>query len=59
MGDAFTVLSYDEERYRTDIPNIGTNPIRASDTIDFRPRVPVYDPSSAQMLSFPPYIKNI
>ena len=52
VGDAFTVLSYDEERYRTDIPNIGTNPIRASDTIDFRPRVPVYDPSSAQVSPF-------
>ena len=28
-GDAFTVLSYDQERFRTDIPTIGTDPIRA------------------------------
>jgi len=51
-GDAFTVLSYDQERFRTDIPTIGINPIRASDTIDFRPRVPVYDPSTATVSPF-------
>jgi len=45
-GDAFTVLSYDAERYKSDIPTIftpnsvnGFSIIRASDTIDFRPRV--------------------
>jgi len=45
-GDAFTVLSYDAERYKTDIPTIynpnstsAFNIVRASDTIDFRPRV--------------------
>jgi len=45
-GDAFTVLSYDGERYKSDIPTIftpnsvsGFSIIRASDTIDFRPRV--------------------
>ncbi len=45
-GDAFTVLSYGSERYKNDIPTI-YNPnsvneysiTRASDTIDFRPRV--------------------
>ena len=51
-GDAFTVLSYDQERFRTDIPTIGINPIRASDTLDFRPRVPVYDPSTATVSPF-------
>ncbi len=37
-GDIFTVLSYDDERYATDIPDIDGR-FRASDTIDFRPRV--------------------
>ena len=46
-GDAFTVLSYDEERFRTDVPAIGVDSIRASDVIDFRPRVLVYNPSTA------------
>ena len=36
-GDVFTVNSYDSERYLKDIPSI--DGIRASDTIDFRPRV--------------------
>ena len=43
-GDVFTVLSYDQERFKNDIPYIGG--IRASDTLDFRPRVSVYDPNS-------------
>jgi len=38
-GDVFTVLSYDENRYTNDIPKIGTNRVRATDTLDFRPRV--------------------
>jgi hypothetical protein len=46
-GDAYTVLSYDAERFKNDIPSIvstDTNRtlsqiVRASDTIDFRPRV--------------------
>ena len=45
-GDVFTVLSYDEDRFSKDIPNIGESNIRATDTLDFRPRVSVYDPSS-------------
>ena len=45
-GDVFTVLSYDEERFSKDIPNIGFSNIRATDTLDFRPRVSVYDPDS-------------
>ena len=46
-GDVFTVLSYDKERFGKDIPNIGPFRIRASDTLDFRPRVPVFDPSTS------------
>ena len=38
-GDLYTVLSYDKERFLSDIPSIGTNLDRASDTLDFRPRV--------------------
>ena len=38
-GDVFTVLSYDKNRYTNDIPRIGPNRIRATDTLDFRPRV--------------------
>ena len=45
-GDVFTVLSYDEERFSKDIPNIGFSNIRATDTLDFRPRVSVYNPST-------------
>ena len=41
-GDFYTVSSYDEERFSYDIPNIGKNNVRASDTIDFRPRVSGY-----------------
>jgi hypothetical protein len=43
-GDVFTVESYDVERFATDIPNINGR-IRASDTLDFRPRVSTFDPS--------------
>jgi len=38
-GDVFTVLSYDADRFKEDIPSIGVNNVRASDTLDFRPRV--------------------
>ena len=44
-GDVFTSASYDIDRYSTDIPNIGVDNTRATDTIDFRPRVPAYNPS--------------
>ena len=40
-GDVFTVLSYDKDRYSNDIPLIG-NSIRATDTLDFRPRVSAF-----------------
>ena len=45
-GDVFTVRSYDEERFSKDIPNIGEFNIRATDTLDFRPRVSVYNPAT-------------
>jgi len=51
-GDAFTVLSYDEERFERDIPNVGRYKIRASDTLDFRPRVSVFDPTTSNVSPF-------
>ena len=44
-GDVFTVNSYDEEMYGKYIPEIGKGLIRASDTLDFRPKVSVFDPT--------------
>ncbi len=40
-GDVFTVLSYPEDTYTNDIPIIGVDGpnVRASDVLDFRPRV--------------------
>ena len=51
-GDVFTVLSYDKERYTNDIPLIGKNKVRATDVLDFRPRVPVFDVGSATLSPF-------
>ena len=51
-GDVFTVLSYDKERYLQDIPTIGRYGIRASDTLDFRPRVAVFDPATESKSPF-------
>jgi len=47
-GDVFTVLSYDAERFSKDIPVIGSKNVRASDTLDFRPRVPTFDTSTTR-----------
>ena len=38
------VDSYDAERFSKDIPNIGGS-IRATDTLDFRPRVAIFNPA--------------
>ena len=40
-GDVFTVNSYDKARYTNDIPVLGDG-IRATDTLDFRPRVAAF-----------------
>ena len=47
-GDVFTVLSYDAERFSKDIPVIGSKNVRASDTLDFRPRVPTFDTATTR-----------
>lgn len=52
IGDVFTVLSYDQERFSNDIPNIGSRGIRASDTLDFRPRVSVFTSTDKSPFDF-------
>ena len=51
-GDVFTVNSYNEERYKDDIPQIGPSQIFAHDVLDFRPRVDTFDPSTATISPF-------
>jgi hypothetical protein len=51
-GDVFTVLSYDADRFLNDIPTIGPNNVRASDTLDFRPRVVDYSSTTASPFDF-------
>ena len=41
IGDFYTVASYDEERFSNDVPLL-KDELRATDTIDFRPRVSTY-----------------
>ena len=54
VGDVFTVNSYDSERFAKDIPAIGKSGIRATDTLDFRPRVATFVPNSATVSPFFP-----
>ena len=51
-GDLFSVLSYNNENYGKDIPNIGFLNIRSSDTLDFRPRVSYFNGSSSSPFDF-------
>ena len=51
-GDVFTVLSYDADRFLNDIPTIGPKNVRASDTLDFRPRVANYSSTTASPFDF-------
>ena len=51
-GDVFTVLSYDDERFSNDIPDIGSRSKRASDTLDFRPRVQRFTSTSSSPFDF-------
>jgi len=52
VGDVFTVNSYDADRFRKNIPSIGKTNLRATDTLDFRPRVPEFTPASAAVSPF-------
>jgi len=51
-GDVYTVSSYTEENYGFDIPRIGKYNIRASDILDFRPRVAEFTGSSSSPFDF-------
>jgi hypothetical protein len=51
-GDVFTVLSYDEQRFLSDIPSIESKDVRCSDTLDFRPRVPVFSSTDKSPFDF-------
>ena len=51
-GDVFTVLSYDAERFTHDVPFISPRSVRSSDTLDFRPRVPVFVGISSSPFDF-------
>jgi hypothetical protein len=50
-GDFYTVNSYDKERYTKDIPILANN-TRASDVIDFRPRVSDFTSTSSSPFDF-------
>ena len=50
VGDVYTVGSYDEERFSKDVPLIGD--VRASDTLDFRPRVAEFTATTASPFDF-------
>ena len=51
-GDVFTVLSYPKDRYTNDIPLIGDYKVRATDTLDFRPRVPTFSGTTTSPFTF-------
>ena len=51
-GDVFTVLSYGEDRFLTDVPTIGSRSVRSSDTLDFRPAVSVFSGNSSSPFDF-------
>jgi len=52
IGDVFTANSYDQERFLSDIPLIGGFNIRATDTLDFRPRVSVFTDTNKSPFDF-------
>ena len=51
-GDVYTVGSYDEDRFSKDVP-ILEGDIRASDTLDFRPRVADFSAITSSPFNFP------
>ena len=50
-GDVFTVNSYSKDRYSKHVP-ILANGVRASDTLDFRPRVPEFTTNDKSPFAF-------
>ena len=57
-GDIFTVNSYDADRFKKNVPTIGKSGVRATDTLDFRPRVVEFTPNSAAVSPFFPSNRN-
>jgi len=51
LGDVYTVDSYNEERYKKDIPYLPSG-IRSSDTLDFRPRVARFTSETSSPFAF-------
>ena len=51
LGDVYTVNSYDEERFKADIPYL-SNGLRSSDTLDFRPRVARFNSTTSSPFAF-------
>ena len=52
VGDVFSVLSYNKDRYTNDIPLIGDSAVRATDTLDFRPRVSTWSSNASSPFAF-------
>ena len=50
-GDVYTVKSYDANRFNYDVPLLRNN-LRATDTLDFRPRVSEFTSSSSSPFAF-------
>ena len=50
-GDVFTVDSYPQDAFKSDIPILPSG-VRASDTLDFRPRVPRFTATNASPFAF-------
>lgn len=51
-GDVFTVASYNKEQFSSDIPSVGSNKTRVSDTLDFRPKVSVFTTNTSSPFDF-------
>jgi|694.fasta_scaffold02943_10 hypothetical protein len=51
-GDVFTALSYKKEQFAENVPLLGSNNIRATDTLDFRPIVPVFSSIASSPFHF-------
>jgi hypothetical protein len=52
VGDVFTALSYNKNQFSENIPLIGENKVRATDTLDFRPRVSVFSNFNSSPFDF-------
>jgi hypothetical protein len=50
-GDVYTVNSYDEDRFTSDIPYLPSG-VRSSDTLDFRPRVARFSSTTSSPFAF-------